>query len=67
MKNKSFHLIWEYLQLALAIFLARIGLKAFFLPNEILDGGVTGVSIWSCPVSGIEMPIILPIIGLPFF
>ena len=35
----------EYFQIALGIFLASIGLKAFLLPNDFLDGGVTGTAI----------------------
>ena len=61
------NLFWEISQLALAIFLASLGLKAFLLPNGFLDGGVTGISILLSKISGIEISIILPIISIPFF
>lgn len=32
-------IFWEFFQLAIAIVLASIGLKAFLLPNGFLDGG----------------------------
>ncbi|MCP9200837.1 YitT family protein [Gramella sp. GC03-9] len=59
--------IWEFFQLAIAILLASIGLKAFLIPNGFLDGGVTGISILLSTLTGIEISVILPIISLPFF
>ena len=61
------NLVWEIGQLALAVFLASLGLKAFLLPNGFLDGGVTGISILLSKLTGIEISIILPIISIPFF
>ena len=61
------NLVWEIGQLALAVFLASLGLKAFLLPNGFLDGGVTGISILLSKITGIEISIILPIISIPFF
>ncbi len=61
------NLVWEISQLAIAVFLASLGLKAFLLPNGFLDGGVTGISILLSKISGIEISIILPIISIPFF
>jgi uncharacterized membrane-anchored protein YitT (DUF2179 family) len=61
------NLVWEIGQLALAVFLASLGLKAFLLPNGFLDGGVTGISILLSKITGIEISIILPTISIPFF
>ena len=61
------NLVWEIGQLALAVFLASLGLKAFLLPNGFLDGGVTGISILLSKLTGIEISIILPVISIPFF
>ncbi len=60
-------IFWEYFQLAIAIVLASIGLKAFLLPNGFLDGGVTGISILLNKITGFEISIILPVISIPFF
>ncbi|MGB3181877.1 MAG: YitT family protein [Cyclobacteriaceae bacterium] len=57
----------EIFQLAIAIFLASIGLKVFLLPNGFLDGGVTGISILVSKLTSIEISYILPIISIPFF
>lgn len=58
---------WEILQLAIAILLASIGLKAFLLPNGFLDGGVTGISILISKLTEIELSWILPLMSVPFF
>src|SRR6056297_3773523 len=60
-------IFWEFFQLAIAIVLASIGLKAFLLPNGFLDGGVTGISILFNKITGFEISIILPVISIPFF
>jgi uncharacterized membrane-anchored protein YitT (DUF2179 family) len=60
-------IFWEFFQLAIAIVLASIGLKAFLLPNGFLDGGVTGISILLNKITGFKISIILPVISIPFF
>ena len=60
-------IFWEFFQLAIAIVLASIGLKAFLLPNGFLDGGVTGISILLNKITGFEISIILQVISIPFF
>ncbi|WP_435577932.1 YitT family protein [Gilvibacter sp.] len=63
--NRS--LIFELLQIALAVCLASIGLKAFLLPNGFLDGGVTGIAILVSELFQVELSYTLPIITIPFF
>ena len=65
--NKVSKNIWEYIQISIAIFLASVGLKAFLLPNNILDGGVTGVAILISKLTGFEISLILPFVSIPFF
>lgn len=62
---KSF--FYEIFQLAIAVGLASIGLKAFLLPNGFLDGGVTGISILIGELVDIEISYILPFATIPFF
>lgn len=65
---KKFRSIFiEYFQIALAILLASIGLKAFLLPNGFLDGGVTGISILLRRFIPLELSYILPVVSIPFF
>jgi uncharacterized membrane-anchored protein YitT (DUF2179 family) len=59
--------ISEYFQIALGIFLASIGLKAFLLPNDFLDGGVTGTAILvNSQFENLNVSILLVLINIPF-
>lgn len=58
---------FEIIQILFSILLASIGLKAFLLPNNFLDGGVTGVAILISKLSHLEVSIILPLASVPFF
>lgn len=43
-----------------------LGLQFFLLPNHMLDGGVTGVSIIAAHLSGIPLGVFLILFNLPF-
>jgi uncharacterized membrane-anchored protein YitT (DUF2179 family) len=58
--------IREYSQIAIGIFLASIGLKAFLLPNNFLDGGVTGIAILLSLETGWDISILLVLLSIPF-
>jgi len=45
---------------------ATIGLKSFLLPNQFLDGGVTGISLLINRLAGINISLLIVIINLPF-
>ena len=42
------------------------GLQFFLLPNHLLDGGVTGVSIIAAELSGLPLGVFLMILNIPF-
>lgn len=46
--------------------LAATGLQFFLLPNHLLDGGVTGVSILGAHLSGLPFGLFLLILNIPF-
>ncbi|QIX60758.1 YitT family protein [Hymenobacter lutimineralis] len=48
------------------IFSAAIGLKGFLLPNEFIDGGVTGISLLTNQLTGISLSLLIVIINIPF-
>ena len=64
--RKMFNLLGEYLQIALGIVLASIGLKAFLLPNGFLDGGVTGIAILLNAQFDINISVLLVGLSIPF-
>jgi uncharacterized membrane-anchored protein YitT (DUF2179 family) len=71
MKKESFEFtIWEltrpYLMLAFAVVLASIGLKGFLLPNQFLDGGVTGISLILQAKLGWDVSWLIIILNIPF-
>lgn len=67
LKNtKTFRLISEYGQISLGIVLASIGLKAFLLPNDFLDGGVTGIALLVRTQFDINVSILLVAFSIPF-
>jgi uncharacterized membrane-anchored protein YitT (DUF2179 family) len=45
---------------------ATIGLKCFLLPNEYLDGGVTGISLLVNFATGFDISLLIILINLPF-
>ncbi|TGE08316.1 YitT family protein [Hymenobacter fodinae] len=48
------------------VFSAALGLKAFLLPNDFIDGGVTGISMLVSHVTGISLSILIVVINIPF-
>ncbi len=46
--------------------ITAVGLQFFLLPNHLLDGGVTGISIISAKLFGLPLGLFLAILNLPF-
>ena len=46
---------------------AAFSIECFLIPNTILDGGVTGVSMMISYLSGIRLSILVIVINIPFF
>lgn len=59
-------LLKEYSQIVIGILLASVGLKAFLLPNQFLDGGVTGIAILLSLETGLDISILLVLLSVPF-
>ncbi len=58
--------IRDYIFIALGVAAASVGLKGFLLPNNYLDGGVTGVSLLLNRLTKIDLSILIVIINIPF-
>jgi uncharacterized membrane-anchored protein YitT (DUF2179 family) len=50
----------------LGIFSASFGLKGFLIPNQFIDGGVTGISLLVSFSSGIPLSLLIFVINVPF-
>ncbi len=60
------HLVKDITLIVAGVFSAGFGLKGFLLPNDFIDGGVTGISLLTALVTGISLPILLVLINAPF-
>lgn len=56
----------DLLLIGLGIFSAAFGLKSFLLPNEFIDGGVTGISLLMSEVTRLPLSLLILFINLPF-
>ena len=50
----------------LGVFSASFGLKSFLLPNDFIDGGITGVSLLVSAVTGWSLPVLILLLNVPF-
>ncbi|SFM82361.1 Uncharacterized membrane-anchored protein YitT, contains DUF161 and DUF2179 domains [Psychrobacillus psychrodurans] len=55
------------LMIAIGAILMAIGLELFLVPNQILDGGVVGVSIILYHLTGVRLGIFIFVLNIPFF
>jgi uncharacterized membrane-anchored protein YitT (DUF2179 family) len=46
--------------------LVSIGLEIFLLPNNVIDGGITGISIIASHLTGISLGVFIVMLNLPF-
>jgi uncharacterized membrane-anchored protein YitT (DUF2179 family) len=58
--------IKEVLLLGLGILSAGFGLEGFLLPNKLIDGGVTGISLLINEKTGFSLSALIILINIPF-
>jgi uncharacterized membrane-anchored protein YitT (DUF2179 family) len=56
----------NFLLIALGILSATFGIKTFLIPNNFIDGGITGVSMLISEILHIQLPPLLFLINIPF-
>ncbi|MGR6087492.1 MAG: YitT family protein [Arcticibacter sp.] len=59
-------LLVDILMTGLGIASATLGLKAFLLPNDFIDGGVTGISLLVAALTDVGLPILIIAFNIPF-
>lgn len=52
--------------LTAGVFSASLGLKGFLLPNEFIDGGVTGIALMISQLTGLSLSALILVINVPF-
>lgn len=65
-RNKSLRKIIEYLILTIGSVISAFALEQFLIPNTILDGGVTGISIIIYKLTNIPLSLLVVLINIPF-
>jgi len=69
MKKKTNDILIKFsrvLFMILGSILAAMGLEIFLIPNNIIDGGITGISIMASHLTGIQLGVFIFIFNLPF-
>lgn len=64
--NKVLKILMKMFMITFGAVLASIGLEIFLIPNNIIDGGVVGISIMASYVTGIPISAFLFLLNLPF-
>jgi len=65
-KNKVIKLIFNFVTLTIGAIIAAMALELFLIPNTILDGGVTGISIIIFKLFHIPLSILVLVLNIPF-
>lgn len=65
-KLEAENAIKDIFLISLGILSAGLGLKSFLLPNDFIDGGVTGISLLTEILTGINLSILIVCINIPF-
>jgi len=65
-KSKNTRFIKDFLLITCGIVSACFGLKSFLMPNEFIDGGVTGISLIIRTLTGYNLSYLIILINIPF-
>ncbi|MDD3169382.1 MAG: YitT family protein [Eubacteriales bacterium] len=64
--KKTIPILKKMLMIAIGASLAAVGLEVFLIPNQMIDGGIVGISIMVSYLSGIPIAVFLILLNLPF-
>lgn len=65
--EKIFSIITRVVLILIGATLSSIGLEIFLIPNEIIDGGIIGISIITSYLTHIQLGIFTFLFNIPFF
>lgn len=65
-RNLIINTFKKYIMLLLGSIFAAIGLEEFLVPNQIIDGGVVGISIMASHLTSLPLSLFLVLLNLPF-
>jgi len=64
--NRIYTAVNKVLLMIFGAALASIGLEIFLIPNNIIDGGITGISIMASYLTNLSLGIFIFILNIPF-
>lgn len=64
--QKALPTVRRFLLMTVGALLAAVGLEIFLIPNNIIDGGVVGISIMVSHVTGLQLGLFTFVLNLPF-
>jgi uncharacterized membrane-anchored protein YitT (DUF2179 family) len=65
-RNTVFRFIKKYFALTVGAVLASVALDIFMVPNNIIDGGIVGISIITSILTGLPLGALIFFLNLPF-
>ena len=65
-RNKKFEFFVSFFLLTFGSLIAAIALSNFLLPNNILDGGVNGISFIISKLTNFSLPLLVILFNIPF-
>lgn len=66
MSNNISSYIKQCIQLCIGAVIAAVGLELFLIPNNVIDGGVVGLSIMASYLTGMPLGVFLIVLNIPF-
>ncbi|AYD41187.1 YitT family protein [Clostridium fermenticellae] len=66
-KTKFYQLIGRYILLFIGAMIYSIGLEIFLIPNNVIDGGIVGISIITTHFTKLPLGVLTFILNVPFF
>jgi len=64
-RKTSFY-IKKYLMIFVGAVIAAFGLEEFLIPNNVIDGGIVGISIMLETITGMSLGVFLILLNIPF-
>ncbi|MBQ2087228.1 MAG: YitT family protein [Selenomonas sp.] len=64
-RKTSFY-IKKYLMIFVGAVIAAFGLEEFLIPNNVIDGGIVGISIMLETITGMSLGVFLVLLNIPF-
>ncbi|MBP2627046.1 MAG: hypothetical protein H6Q68_1757 [Firmicutes bacterium] len=65
-RNRHMNYFFKYLFLFIGSILAAVGLEIFLIPNNIIDGGIVGISIMMSYLSNYPLGLFIFLLNIPF-